>query len=58
MRIDSVKHNNICIIIWIPEEEERGKGAEDLCEAITADNIPALGRKNRNPDVVGTGSHQ
>ncbi|KAF0887376.1 LORF1 protein, partial [Crocuta crocuta] len=38
---DTVKHNNICII-GIPEEEERGKGAEGVLEQIIAENFPNL----------------
>ncbi|KAF0877031.1 LORF1 protein, partial [Crocuta crocuta] len=36
-----VKHNNIHII-GIPEEEERGKGAEGVLEQIIAENFPDL----------------
>ena len=32
-------------MIGIPEEEERGKGAEGVLEEIIAENFPDLGRK-------------
>ncbi|KAF0880340.1 LORF1 protein, partial [Crocuta crocuta] len=38
---DTIKWNNICII-GIPEEEERGKGAEGVLEQIIAENFPNL----------------
>ena len=41
---DTLKRNNIRII-GIPEEEERGKGAEGVLEEIIAENFPELGRK-------------
>ena len=41
---DALKRNNIRII-GIPEEEERGKGAEGVLEEIIAENFPDLGRK-------------
>ena len=40
---DSIKRNNICIIV-VPEEE-REKGAENLFEEIIAENILFWGRK-------------
>ena len=39
-----IKCNNIRII-GIPEEEERGKGAEGVLEEIIADNFPDLGKE-------------
>ena len=36
---DALKRNNLCII-GIPEEEERGKGAEGGLEEIIAENFP------------------
>uniref|UniRef100_A0ABI7X5P3 L1 transposable element RRM domain-containing protein n=1 Tax=Felis catus TaxID=9685 RepID=A0ABI7X5P3_FELCA len=41
---DTLKRNNICII-GIPEEEERGKGAEGVLEEIIAENFPELGKE-------------
>ncbi|KAF0881539.1 LORF1 protein, partial [Crocuta crocuta] len=41
---DTVKRNNIHII-GIPEEEERGKGAEGVLEQIIAQNFPNLGKE-------------
>ncbi|KAF0878314.1 LORF1 protein, partial [Crocuta crocuta] len=38
---DMVKHNNISVI-GIPEEEERGKGAEGVVEEIIAETFPDL----------------
>jgi len=38
-----LKCNNICII-GVPEEEEREKKAESLCEQIIAKNLPSLGK--------------
>ena len=40
---DSLKRNNIRII-GVPEEEEREKGVEGLCEKIIEENIPNLGK--------------
>ena len=39
-----IKCKNICII-GIPEEEERGKGAEGVLEEIIAENLPDLGKE-------------
>ena len=39
----NIKWNNICII-WVPEGEERGKGAENLLEEIWQ-NTPNLEKK-------------
>ncbi|KAF0871344.1 LORF1 protein, partial [Crocuta crocuta] len=41
---DTIKRNTIRII-GIPEEEERGKGAEGVLEQIIAENFPNLGRE-------------
>ena len=41
---DSMKQNNIRII-GVPEEGERGKGAEGLFEQIIAENFPSLGKE-------------
>ena len=41
---DSLKRNNLRII-GIPEEEERGKGAEGILEEIIAENFPDLGKE-------------
>ncbi|KAF0871960.1 LORF1 protein, partial [Crocuta crocuta] len=41
---NTIKQNNICII-GIPEEEERGKGAEGVLELIIAENFPSLGKE-------------
>ena len=38
---DSIKHNNICII-GILEEEEREKGSENLFEETIAKSFPNL----------------
>ena len=40
---DSLKRNNIRII-GVPEEEERGKGVEELCEQIIMKKFPNLGK--------------
>ena len=40
----TIKHNNIRII-GIPEEEERGKGAESVLKGIIAENFPDLGKE-------------
>ena len=39
---DSLKRNSIRII-EVPEDEEREKGVEGLCEQIIAENFPNLG---------------
>ena len=41
---DALKRNNLHII-GIPEEEERGKGAEGVLEEIIAENFPDLGKE-------------
>ena len=41
---DTLKRNNIRII-GIPEEDERGKGAEGVLEEIIAENFPELGKE-------------
>ena len=41
---DALKRNNIRIT-GIPEEEERGKGAEGVLEEIIAENFPDLGKE-------------
>ena len=41
---DALKRNDLCII-GIPEEEERGKGAEGVLEEIIAENFPDLGKE-------------
>ena len=41
---DALKRNNLRII-GIPEEEERGKGAEGVLEKIIAENFPHLGKE-------------
>ena len=41
---DALKRNDLCII-GIPEEEERGKGAEGVLEEIVAENFPDLGKE-------------
>uniref|UniRef100_A0ABI7VY98 L1 transposable element RRM domain-containing protein n=1 Tax=Felis catus TaxID=9685 RepID=A0ABI7VY98_FELCA len=46
---DAMKHNNIRII-GIPEEEERGKGAEGVLEEIIAENFPDL-RKEKGIEI-------
>ena len=40
---NSLKRNNIRII-GVPEDEEREKGVEGLCEQIIAENFPNLGK--------------
>ena len=40
---DSLKRNNIRII-RVPEDEERKKGVEGLCEQIIHGNFPNLGK--------------
>ena len=37
-------HSNI-YIIWIPEDEEREKWAENIIEHIIAENFPTLGKE-------------
>ena len=46
---DVIKRNNIRII-GIPEEEERGKGAEGVLEDIIAENFPDL-RKEKGIEI-------
>ena len=41
---DSIKNSNICII-GIKEEEEKGKGSENLFEEIITENFPNLGKE-------------
>ena len=41
---DALKRNNLRMI-GIPEEEERGKGAEGVLEEIIAENLPDLGKE-------------
>ena len=41
---DALKRNNLCMI-GIPEEEERGKGAEGVLEEIIAENFLDLGKE-------------
>ena len=41
---DALKRNNLRVI-GIPEEEERGKGAEGVLEEIIAENFPDLGKE-------------
>ena len=41
---DALKRNNLHII-GIPEEEERGKGADGVLEEIIAENFPDLGKE-------------
>ena len=41
---DTIKRTNIWII-GIPEEEERGKGAEGVLEEIRAENFPDRGKE-------------
>ena len=45
---DTIKHN--IRIIGIPEEEERGKGAEGVLEEIIAENFPEL-RKEKGIEI-------
>ena len=40
---DLLKRNNIQII-GVPEDEEKDKGAEGLCEQIVTENLPNLGK--------------
>ena len=44
---DALKRNNIHII-GIPEEEEKGKGADGILEEIIAENFPDLGKEKRH----------
>ena len=44
---DSIKQNNICIV-GVPEEGEREKRAEGVCEQIIAENFPNLGKETRH----------
>ena len=61
----SLKSNNIRII-RVPEEEEREIGVEGLCEQITAENFPNLGKDTdikiqeaqRTPIRVNKNYHQ
>ena len=39
---DNIKRNNIWII-GVPEEEEKKKGTEKICEEITVENFPNMG---------------
>ena len=48
---DLLRKNNICTI-RVPEDEEREKGVEHLCEQILAENFPFLsgeGHRHQNP---------
>ena len=40
---DTLKRNTIRII-GVPEDEDREKGVEGLCEEIIAENVPNLGK--------------
>ena len=51
---DLLKRNNIRII-GVPEDEEREKGAEGLCEQIIAENFPNL-RKDTDIKIQETQS--
>ena len=50
---DSLKRNNITII-GVPEDEEREKGVEGLCEHITAENFPNLGKTHKIQEAQKT----
>ena len=41
---DNIKHTNIRII-GVPEEEEKKKGTEKICEAIIVENLPTMGKE-------------
>ena len=42
--LDSIKHTN-SHIIGIPVGEEREKGPEKICEELTAENFPNMGKE-------------
>ena len=41
---DNIKHTKIPII-GVPEEEEKKKGTEKICEEIIVENFPNMGKK-------------
>ena len=41
---DNIKHNNIRIL-GVPEEEEKKKGTEKICEEIIVENFPKMGKE-------------
>ena len=41
---DNIKHTNIRII-GVPEEEEKKKGTEKICEEIIVENVPNMGKE-------------
>ena len=43
--LSDARKRNYLRIIGIPEEEERGKGAEGVLEEIIAENVPDLGKE-------------
>ena len=47
---DQSKWNNICII-GIPEEEDREKGIQSVCEEAVAENFPNLGKEIVSQDM-------
>ena len=44
---DNIKCTNIQII-GVPEEEEKGKGPEEIFEEIAVENIPNMGKEKVN----------
>ena len=41
---DNIKHTNIRII-GVPDEEEKKKGTEKICEEIIVENFPNMGKE-------------
>ena len=41
---DNTKHTNIRIT-WVPEEEEKRKGSENIFEEIIVENFPNMGNE-------------
>ena len=46
---DNIKRTNIQII-GVPEEEEKKKGSEKICEEIIVKNFPNMGKEIVNQD--------
>ena len=54
---DNIKHTNIWII-WVPEEEEKKKGYENIFEEITVENFPNMETETVNQVQEAQRSHR